>query len=108
MILVVFIVAIVLWFCSQAVATSNLKRENRESFQRAVENHAQYFREEARKNDYYYNPILRKCEYGYYSDGSLRLDKYTGKRYQKGQYYCDSRGTKADWSQAAPDEKRPQ
>lgn len=64
----------------------------------------------AAQHDLYYKesqlPTL-DVNANFYSDGSLRRDAATGQYYNKGQYYCDSRGLNADCQQAAPGTRRP-
>lgn len=64
----------------------------------------------SKEKDIYYKPdphaIIgpNPC---FYSDGSLKYDSLTGKSYPKGRYYCQSDGSRADWSRAPGNMKRP-
>ena len=90
--LIVLILAFVLWIGGQATATAECKRKGHESFERAMKNGEEWHREQAREGDYYFDPVLKRCDWHFYSDGSLRLDKVTKKTYPKGMYFCDSTG----------------
>lgn len=108
----IIIVLLIVFLCcanlfGQAAATSNLKRENKESMQRAKTNYENWAKSTAQKNDFYYNPACKSFDTSFYSDGSLRLDHTTKKTYSKGEYMCDSQGNNCRWEKVGPDVKRP-
>lgn len=105
MLLIVLIIVILLWFASQGAATANLKRENKASFDRAMQNTEKWYREQAKEGDYYFDPILKSCDWHFYSDGSLKMEG--DKLYPKGQYYCNSHGYGPMCRKVSPDTKRP-
>ena len=66
-------------------------------------------RECAKRNDCYYkynDLVTLEINENFWPDGSLKRDAYTGKTYQKGQYYVNSRGWNAD-DQNDSTKKRP-
>lgn len=111
MIGMIIVVAIIfLWIVNlagQAAATSNLKRENRESMKRANENWERLERDLARQTDTYYSSRTKSRNDWFYGDGSLKRDPHTGKTYQRGQYRATSTGLDCDMRQVDQNVKRP-
>lgn len=108
-----FVVIFVCWLVALlggACTTYNCKKEGQEKFNNMSLAKDAAWKEQSREKDIYYKPdphaIIgpNPC---FYSDGSLKFDSLTGKSYPKGQYYCQSDGSRADWSQAPGSMKRP-
>ena len=82
----------------------------REAYDRQTENFHRRNKETAEKYDCYYErnqlPSL-DINQNFYGDGSLKRDSSTGRTYNKGQYYVDSRGRKAN-GQYDSTKKRPE
>lgn len=93
-----------------ACTTYNCKKEGRRVFDNMSLAKDADWQAQSRRDDIYYKPdphaIIgpNPC---FYSDGSLKYDSLTGKSYPKGQYYCQSDGSGADWSKAPGGVKRP-
>ncbi len=107
-IIIVALLIAVLWVCNAPA------RDDRKLGQQAVDqqirNQHRAQKNFAEQHDVYYKesqlPSL-DVNANFYGDGSLRCDAATGRHYDKGQYYCDSRGLTADYQQAAPGTRRP-
>lgn len=93
-----------------ACTTYNCKKEGQREFDEASLSRNTYWKELSREKDIYYKPdphAIMGPDPCFYSDGSLKFDSLTGKSYPKGQYYCKSDGSDADWKQAPGNVKRP-
>lgn len=106
----ILVIAIIVLFlmnlAGQAAATSNLKRENRESMRRANENWERFERDLAKKTDTYYDPISKSRNDWFYGDGSAKQDPYTGKTYPRGKYRALSNGMDCHLKQVGPNVER--
>ena len=108
-----FLVIIGCWvgcLINGACTTFNCKKEGKQAFdQMSIAKDANW-KVQADRDDIYYKPDSHAiigpnpC---FYSDGSLKYDSLTGKSYPKGKYYCQSDGSKADWSMASSNMRRP-
>lgn len=108
-----FAVIIICWvgtLVGGASTTYNCKKDGQRIFDSASVARDADWKEQSQREDIYYSPDSHAiigptpC---FYSDGSLKYDSLTGKSYPKGQYFCQSDGSKADWSQAPGSMKRP-
>lgn len=82
------------------------KRLGDENYKEMCRRQKEAISDYCKEKDCYNNPTLGPNQY-YYGDGSLKYDRATGRSYDKGQYYCDSRGMKADCGWADANEARP-
>lgn len=103
---IVVVVMIVLYFGGQAAATSQLKRDNKESMRRANENWERFERNLAKQTDTYYDAASKSRNDWFYGDGSVKRDPYTGKTYPRGKYRAMSNGLDCHLKQVGPNVER--
>ncbi len=106
-ILVLIIIAVVLKLASDAAATSNLKRQQKENWERLQASHAQRKQEISEQYDCYYDKTTNNLNPFFYSDGSVKKDVITGKYYAKGEYRCSADGRDANLNQVGPNVPKP-
>ena len=98
------------WLLGGLGATSNQKRQNNKVFQEKRRIDDADWQRQSKEQDIYYKPsphAIIPPNPNFYSDGSLKRDDITGRVYSKGQYYCKCDGTRADYSTAPSNTKRP-
>ena len=82
------------------------KRDGTDAWLKASRTYNAALGKTAQKMDYYYKDDSFLIDSHFYSDGSLREDPVTHKKYGKGKYYCDSRGYGPNMSKP-PDGAKP-
>lgn len=109
MIILIAVLAFILIYVGNA-PTRHDQQLGREAYDRQQENFHRKNKEVAEKYDCYYEraqiPSL-DINQNFYGDGSLKRDTSTGKTYEKGKYYVNSRGQKAN-GQYDSTKKRPE
>lgn len=107
MIIIIALFAFLLIFIGNTPART-YERQAKEDYEKYRENTHKRNQEYAKEHDYYYernNLFNLEVNPNYYGDGSLRRDPNTGKTYEKGKYYVDSRGQTANWKQDSSKQK---
>jgi hypothetical protein len=110
--MLVIVVLILLPFIWMGNApTRRMNREFRETMDDMKRRSAERARQMATQKDEYYIPLRGRSgglrNQDFYGDGSLKRDPFLGKSYGRGQYYCDSRGYMANYSNAPKNMERP-
>lgn len=78
-----------------------------ENFRQMEAERAARWAEEARREDCWYRGgSIVAPQRGYWSDGSIKVDRWTGKTFPKGQYFLNSQGQNAVLPNVPPTAKR--
>lgn len=103
--LIALIVLALIW--AQSMPASNCLREGKEFYWECRQKDREHWYNEAQKQDCYYDPAIGAMNDKFYGDGSVKLDVTTGRRYEKGQYYCRSDGVNAGYQMTSANVPRP-
>lgn len=94
-VLIGLIVLALIW--AQSMPASGCLKEGKEHYWKCRAADKEHWRQEAAKMDCYYDPVIGSMNDKFYGDGSVKLDVTTGRRYEKGQYYCRADGVNAGY-----------
>lgn len=97
-----------IWLCAHAHdPAGDVIQQGHENFRQMQAEKAAMWAEQARREDCYYSggSICAPMR-DYWSDGSIKRDRWTGKTFPKGQYFLNSRGHNSALPHVPPNAKR--
>ncbi len=97
-----------IWLCVRAYDPSkDVIQQGHENFHRMEQDRITLWTEEAQREDCWYRGGgIVAPQHGYWSDGSIKVDRWTGKTFPKGMYFLNSRGQNAVLLDVPSDAKR--
>ncbi len=82
-------------------------QQGHENFRLMQQDRISLWAEEARREDCFYSgSSIVAPQHDYWSDGSIKVDRWTGRSFPKGMYFLNSRGQNSALLNVPPDARR--